>query len=120
MKWTGQTSAGGDASADGVLFVGGDGGDKLIASTGDNHILAGDAEGVTVSRDAVTRRADGRHTVWVVDADNGSGVAREQPVTLGPAQGERVVVTDGLRGGEVVVVRGNESLRAGQRVAAQR
>jgi RND family efflux transporter MFP subunit len=86
--------------------------------------LADGAEGVTVSRDAVNRRADGRHTVWVVDADsgadNGAGVAREQPVTLGAAQGERIVVTEGLRGGEVVVVRGNEGLRAGQRVAAQR
>ncbi|MCU0774732.1 MAG: efflux RND transporter periplasmic adaptor subunit [Ideonella sp.] len=77
-------------------------------------------EAVTVSRDAVLRRADGRHTVWVVDAENGNGVAREQPVTLGTAQGARVVVTEGLRGGEQVVVRGNEGLRTGQRVAARR
>jgi RND family efflux transporter MFP subunit len=82
--------------------------------------LASDAEGVTVSRDAVNRRADGRHTVWVVDEGDSGRVAREQPVTLGAAQGERVVVTDGLRGGEAVVVRGNEGLRAGQRVTAQR
>jgi membrane fusion protein, multidrug efflux system len=82
--------------------------------------LSEGAEGLTVSRDAVTRRADGRHTVWVVDDDNGSGVAREQPVTLGAAQGERLVVTEGLRGGEQVVVRGNEGLRAGQRVATRR
>ncbi len=81
--------------------------------------LAGDTEGVTVSRDAVNRRADGRHTVWVVDGDNGSGLAREQPVSLGAAQGERIVVTEGLRGGEQVVVRGNEGLRAGQRVMAR-
>jgi RND family efflux transporter MFP subunit len=81
--------------------------------------LADGGGAVTVSRDAVLRRADGRHTVWVVDAENGNGVAREQPVTLGAAQGERVVVTEGLRGGEQVVVRGNEGLRAGQRVAAR-
>jgi len=82
--------------------------------------LAGDAQGVTVSRDAVNRRADGRHTVWVIDEADGSSVAREQPVTLGAAQGERIVVTDGLRGGEAVVVRGNEGLRGGLRVTAQR
>jgi multidrug efflux pump subunit AcrA (membrane-fusion protein) len=41
-------------------------------------------------------------------------------VTLGTAQGARVVVTEGLRGGEQVVVRGNEGLRTGQRVAARR
>lgn len=82
--------------------------------------LADGSEGVTVSRDAVNRRADGRHTVWVVDDENGTGVAREQPVTLGAAQGERVVISAGLRGGEQVVVRGNEGLRAGQRVTARR
>jgi Ca2+-binding RTX toxin-like protein len=42
-------SVGSDASVDGVLFVGGDGGDKLIAFKGDNHILAGDAEGTTLA-----------------------------------------------------------------------
>lgn len=82
--------------------------------------LSDGSEGVTVSRDAVNRRADGRHTVWVVEGAQGNGQAREQPVTLGAAQGERVVVTTGLRGGEQVVVRGNEGLRAGQRVAVQR
>jgi RND family efflux transporter MFP subunit len=81
--------------------------------------LADGSEGVTLSRDAVNRRADGRDTVWVVDAANGSSVAREQPVTLGAAQGDRVVVSQGLRGGERVVVRGNEGLRAGQRVTVR-
>jgi RND family efflux transporter MFP subunit len=82
--------------------------------------LADGSEGVTVSRDAINRRADGRHTVWVLEGAAGQGVAREQPVVLGAAQGERIVITEGLRGGEQVVVRGNEGLRAGQRVAAQR
>jgi Ca2+-binding RTX toxin-like protein len=52
---------GSDASADGVLFVGGDGSDKLIALTGDNHILAGDAEGTTLA---------GNDYLWV-DAGEG-------------------------------------------------
>jgi len=84
--------------------------------------LADGSTGVTVSRDAINRRADGRHTVWLVEGekDKGSSQAREQTVTLGAAQGERVIVTEGLRGGETVVVRGNEGLRPGQRVAVQR
>lgn len=40
---------GSDVSVDEVLFVGGDGNDKLIAFKGDNHILAGDAEGTTLA-----------------------------------------------------------------------
>lgn len=40
---------GSDADVDGVLFVGGDGGDKLLAFSGDNHVLAGDAEGTTLA-----------------------------------------------------------------------
>jgi RND family efflux transporter MFP subunit len=77
-------------------------------------------EGISVSRDAVSRRADGRHVVWVVEGAVGAAQAREQPVNLGLAQNGRVVVTVGLRGGEQVVVRGNEGLRTGQRVTVQR
>ncbi len=40
---------GSDAAVDEVLFVGGDGGDKLLAFNGDNHILAGDAEGTSLA-----------------------------------------------------------------------
>lgn len=42
---------GSDVSADEVVFVGGDGGDKLIAFTGDKHVMAGDAEGTDLAGD---------------------------------------------------------------------
>jgi Ca2+-binding RTX toxin-like protein len=42
---------GSDAAASDVLFVGGDGSDKLLAFNGDNHIMAGDAEGTTLAGD---------------------------------------------------------------------
>lgn len=79
--------------------------------------LASGQEGVLISRDAINRRADGRFTVWVM-ADE-AGAIREQAVKLGAAQGGQLVITEGLRGSERVVVRGNEALRAGQRVVVQ-
>ena len=79
--------------------------------------LASGHEGVRVSRDAINRREDGRVTVWVL-ADEAGGI-REQVVKLGAAQGGHMVVTEGLQGAERVVVRGNEALRAGQRVVVR-
>jgi RND family efflux transporter MFP subunit len=66
---------------------------------------------VTVAKDAVTQRS-GADTVFVV-ADS---AAQPRKVTLGDAVGNRFVVRDGLKEGDMVVVRGNENLRPGQRV----
>lgn len=66
---------------------------------------------VTVSKDAITQR-QGADTAFVV-AD---GVAQPRGVTLGEPVGSRVIVRSGLAPGDVVVVRGNENLRPGQRV----
>lgn len=74
-------------------------------------------QGVLVPRDALNRREDGSFTVWVLT--DASGAVREQVVRTGPAQGEQLVITEGLQGAERVVVRGNEGLRAGQRVTVQ-
>jgi membrane fusion protein, multidrug efflux system len=79
--------------------------------------LPSSQEGVLVPRDALNRREDGSFTVWVL-AD-AAGAVREQVVKPGPAQGEQMVITEGLQGSERVVVRGNEGLRAGQRVVVQ-
>lgn len=77
-------------------------------------------EGVLVPRDALNRYPDGRVTVWVLREEDGESRVREQRIVLGEAFGERVGATEGLRGGEQVVVRGNEALRDGQRVAPRR
>jgi RND family efflux transporter MFP subunit len=82
--------------------------------------VAGDrsAETLQVPRDAIVRGPDGITRVWVV-RDAGSGVTEARPVAvrLGRSFGAAVEVT----GGEIalddrVVVRGNETLRAGEPV----
>lgn len=68
-------------------------------------------EGLTVSRDAINRYPEGRTTVWIArPADEGRFTVHEQRVHTGISFDNRVVVTEGLEGGEQVVVRGNEAL----------
>ena len=66
---------------------------------------------VTVHKDAVLSRKGRREVVVVVD-----GTAEIRPVNLGEATGNRFEVIDGLVVGDLVVVRGNERLRSGQKV----
>jgi len=73
--------------------------------------------GVAVSRDAILRFPDGRVTVWVVEAEADSRVVREQVVSTGFEFDGVVEIVDGLSDGDVVVVRGNETLQEGQTVS---
>lgn len=66
---------------------------------------------LSVHKDAILNRK-GRTVVFVVE-DN---MARLRPVTLGEAVGGRFEVIDGLKAGDLVVVRGNERLRPEQKV----
>ena len=76
------------------------------------HVPIGASQTVTtVSKDAIVQRG-GRNIVFVVRGGNG----QPQPVTLGESVGNRFVVTSGLKAGDRAVVRGNESLRPGQRL----
>lgn len=74
-------------------------------------------ETLQVPRDAVLRGPDGVTRVWVLrPAADGATVA-PVTVTLGRSFGSRIEVIDGnLAAGDQVVVRGNETLRAGQQV----
>ena len=54
--------------------------------------------------------------VYVVE----SGTAQIRQVRLGAAVGGRFEVEDGLEPGEVVVIRGNERLRTGQKVVVEK
>ncbi|MDX1695824.1 MAG: efflux RND transporter periplasmic adaptor subunit [Ketobacteraceae bacterium] len=77
-------------------------------------------EGIVVSRDAITRHPNGRISVWLVEkSEDGQWLARETPVKLGQQFGQQVEVRSGLKGGEKVVVRGNNTLQDGQQVAIQ-
>ncbi|MGB0571600.1 MAG: efflux RND transporter periplasmic adaptor subunit [Alphaproteobacteria bacterium] len=73
--------------------------------------VGGSRNAVTVSKDAVTQR-NGQNMVFV----SNNGRAQPRPVTTGEATGSRLVVISGLKAGDLVVVRGNERLRPGQRL----
>ncbi|WP_282607274.1 efflux RND transporter periplasmic adaptor subunit [Pelagibius sp. Alg239-R121] len=66
---------------------------------------------LTVHKDAVIKRPEGA-IVYVADGET----AKLQPVDLGVAVGNRLVVERGLKEGQKVVVRGNERLRPGQSI----
>ena len=73
--------------------------------------------GVAVSRDALLRFPDGRVTVWVVDNEADPRIVHERVVSTGFEFDGVVEVVDGLSDGDVVVVRGNETLQEGQTVS---
>ncbi|MBI3113302.1 MAG: efflux RND transporter periplasmic adaptor subunit, partial [Rhodospirillales bacterium] len=76
------------------------------------HIPVATAEdAVTVHKDAVLAR-DGGRVVYVVQGSEASA----RNVVLGDAVGNRFIVKAGLKPGDMVVVRGNERLRPGQKV----
>jgi membrane fusion protein (multidrug efflux system) len=76
-------------------------------------------ESLQVPRDAIVRGPDGIARVWVVREDGGGAQARPVPVRLGRSFGTNVEIVDGeVVTGDRVVVRGNETLRAGERVRA--
>ena len=82
---------------------------RLIIPTGPTREL------VTVHKDAILQRGGGP-VVYVI-RDN---QATQRPVKLGQAFASRFEVRDGLKPGEMVVIRGNERLRPGQRVRIRR
>jgi len=71
---------------------------------------------LVVSRDALIRYPDGRITVWVVEGDGDTMSVTERRIEIGLAFDGMVQVRSGLKDGDRVVVRGNESLREGQTV----
>jgi len=65
---------------------------------------------IAVPQQAIQRDAGGESQVWVVNAGN---VAELRPVRAGRALANRVVIEEGLSGGEKVVVEGFQKLRPG-------
>jgi RND family efflux transporter MFP subunit len=78
--------------------------------------LAGRANAVVVPRDALVRAPDGSDRVWVVERRDGVESASARAVRVGRSLAETVEVVEGLGVELPVVVRGNETLREGQRV----
>ena len=74
------------------------------------HVLgAMRPKAILVPQRAVQQGAKG-HFVWVVSKEN---KAEQRPVVVGDWQGNNWFITEGLKGGEVVVVDGGLSLQAG-------
>ncbi|MFP6698994.1 MAG: efflux RND transporter periplasmic adaptor subunit [Alphaproteobacteria bacterium] len=73
--------------------------------------IGGDRKVISVHKDAVLKR-QGNDMVFVVV----KGAARPRVIAIGDAVGGRFVVRNGLKLGDVVVVRGNERLFPGQPV----
>ena len=72
-------------------------------------------DAVVVPVSAVTLEASNSNegTVMVVDVQN---VAHETKVTIGVRSTEKMEITEGLQGGEIVVIEGNFSLPDGTKV----
>jgi len=70
---------------------------------------------VVVPREVLLRVEDG-YVAYVVEGSGDEGMARSRSVRLGPAQRNLVVVEEGLRAGERLVVIGQQLIADGDRV----
>jgi len=83
---------------------------KVIIQVGD---LAS-ASDVSLPARAVVADGESQPMVWVVAPD--TGVVESRSVTLGELAGDQILVTDGLRNGDTVVISGMAQLRPGMKV----
>ncbi|GCE81175.1 efflux RND transporter periplasmic adaptor subunit [Komagataeibacter oboediens] len=72
-----------------------------------------DPRALLVPQQAVQRNSHGDPQVWVVDADNKVTL---RPITVSQAIGTDWLVTDGLKGGDRVVVEGLQKIHSGDTV----
>ena len=77
-------------------------------------------QGVVISRDAILRYPDGRVTVWMINPGSEPPTVSERRVTTAHSFNGRIAIREGIQAGDVIVVRGNESLQEGQQVQIQR
>lgn len=84
-----------------------------MAASATFEVPTGD-EALVVPRDAVVRLPNGIAQVWLVVLENDQPVAQPRHVRLGRASGDFIEIREGLKPGNRVVVRGNETLRPGQ------
>ena len=87
-------------------------GSSVIGQAVKGDIVLRTVHGPTVPKKAVVYDQD-QPAVFVVDG----GVAHKRPVTLGPAQGDQLAVTDGLVVGNRIVVEGAAALDDGMAVS---
>jgi len=78
--------------------------------------LGTDRRAEVIPRDALLRYPDGRTVVWVASVEEEGYVVQERLVKSGLIFDDSVEILEGLEVGEQVVIRGNETLREGQKV----
>ncbi len=91
----------------------------LPGSSARAHLSLDGSASLGIPRDALLRHPDGGYSVYVAVEAEGGLRAQRRPLQLGRESGQRVEVREGLREGEQVVVRGNESLQDGQPIQAR-
>lgn len=74
---------------------------------------------IVVPQEALVRVEEG-FVAFVADNEAGADVARARPVLLGPAQGNRVVVREGLEAGDRLIVIGHKQVADGDRIRITR
>lgn len=99
--------------------------DHLLAPGMSARILVeledGVSQALTVPRDAVVAKSDGKRQVWRVGKDDGVLKAFPVEIETHRAQGDRLeVVSRELQPGDRIVLLGNENLRPGQAVLPRR
>lgn len=84
--------------------------------------LRGERRVFAVPREALVSYPDGGRALWLAVDEGGSLVARSVRVQLDSAISDPALVTEGLSGGERVIVRGHTRLRDGEalQIAAER
>ncbi|BDS08849.1 hemolysin secretion protein D [Oceaniferula spumae] len=71
---------------------------------------------VKVPRDALVRFPDGTAKVWLVLTEGDTTKAISRTIQTAGSLGQTVTITEGLKGGETIIVKGNEGLSENQPV----
>jgi len=72
-------------------------------------------EAMVIPQEALVRTEDG-YEVFIVESEDGVELVRSRPVELGPAQQNQVVVLSGIDSGDRLIVVGQQTVAAGDRV----
>ncbi len=91
----------------------------LPGSSATAHVELADREGLPLPRmpsDALLRHPDGGYSVFRIERNGETLIARRQPVRIGRRSDGHVEVIEGVEIGQQVVIRGNEALRDGDSV----
>jgi multidrug efflux system membrane fusion protein len=80
------------------------------------RLLIGREHDAVIVPTAAVQNGPDFHFVYVVDGDS---VAQLHKVSLGPVEGDQIVITDGLAAGDLVVVDGIDKLQSGAKVSAR-